>query len=230
MSEIRDLAEPYPCRVWFKYQLNPTRPAVPEGVRQPLSDVTSHHRAMTFAAPHAVLLKRLFVAVVALPMLSACLMDDGIEQSGRAGLTVDEKGRPVPLLHVCGVDVREVLVFHTQPEAEDRASGEDVRVAVLERSPRLKPGRYELPLADPGSAGWKPAPPVDLSVPAVTYGIGGSDGVNGSTDGIEAPSAAIAKLDDDKVLVGSGTEGSPAGVLTRSEFDTATCDDVEYVE
>ena len=121
-------------------------------------------------------------------------------------------------------------MFHTQPEVEDSTLGEDVRVAVLESSRRLKPGRYELPLADPGSAGWKPASPVDLSVPEVTYSIGGSDGVNGSTDGIDASSAAIAKLDDDKVLVGIGTEGSPAKVLTRSEFDTATCDDVEYVE
>lgn len=167
-------------------------------------------------------LARSAATLVGLGLLSGCMGDD-ISTSGRVGVTVDKQGRPVVLLHVCDVEVTVIDIDTSEQVAS--LKHRKLRKGLL----RHRDGRYEVPLADPGSEGWDPGTPINLPSPRFTYEINASDNRNGALTGVVATGKELEGLDPGTVVVG-GWADPPNEFLTRKEFDDASCADVEYDE
>lgn len=164
---------------------------------------------------------RLMVAAAGLYSISACArmpFSDPTE-TGRLGITVNEAGEPVFVLHVCSLPINTISVSAIP---DDEMAAWPLINYVADRP--LRRGIHELnPLRPP--SGWQVGRVQRFDDPGQLYSADASDpDSTGFVSGLRPSGAQVAALRPGQVLIGIDGETGVRSV-TRGAFDAEACDD-----
>ncbi|ROR91029.1 hypothetical protein EDD33_1889 [Nocardioides aurantiacus] len=180
-----------------------------------------HTWAATTSSPFRWGWPLLVLAAAAMWAASGCAvapLSDPAE-SGRLGLTINEAGEPVFVLHVCSLPINTISAAAIP---DDEMAAWPITDYIANRS--LEAGIHEINPARPPS-GWQIGRIQRFDDPAQLYALDAADpGSTGFVSGLRPTGAQVAALRLGQVLIGIDGE-TGARSVTRSAFEAEACDD-----